>query len=239
VVLHHPRQGGRRQSVGLTADATAQRPAAQPAHRQGGRARAGDAGHRRRQVLPDGVDRETRRHQRHHVPVPVPHRAGRPDRGAEGAGVGLGERLPGERGGDGALEGTPDLPGVRVGVPRAVRGEHGDEGDAGVLADLLDVGLQDGGRVAAGHGFEHERGIHQARDDRRRLLLGGLSNGLLSVAVRDERRGQDDGRDHHPLQKEQPHGETGLTPPTRRTRSCGHADKSPAWEHVRTRSCTQ
>ena len=34
VVLHHPRQGGRRQSVRLTADPTAQRPTAQGTHGQ-------------------------------------------------------------------------------------------------------------------------------------------------------------------------------------------------------------
>jgi hypothetical protein len=227
VVLHHPRQGGRRQPVRLTADPTAERPAAQSAHGQGGRARADDAGHRRRQVLADGVDRETRRHQRHDLSAGVQDRTGRPHRRTQGAGVGLGERLPRESGCDRAAERPSDLARVRVGVPGPVRGEDRDERRAGVGPDLLDVGLQHGRRVVAGDGVEHQRGIREARDDRRGLLLGGLPNGLLRLPVGDDRRGQDDGADHEPLQREQPHGQARFTAAARRLCGHGHARSLP------------
>jgi hypothetical protein len=240
VVLDHARQLRRRQAVGLPAQPPAQRPAAECPDAEGHQRRPGDAGDGAGEVPADRLDGDAGRHQRDDVTAGVQHRAGRPHRRAEGAGVGLGEGAPGQRRLDRAAEGPADLRGVGMGVSGAVGREDGDERRPRVGADLFDVGLEHRRRIGPGDRREHQRRVREALDDRGGLLLGRLPDGLARVEVGDDRRGQDDDGDHQRLQQQQPARQARVAaPPVREERGHVHARECPAHRGAHRLPCTQ
>jgi hypothetical protein len=98
------------------------------------------------------------------------HRA---HRRPEGARVGLGERLPGQRWRDGSDEWLAELRQVGVGEAGAVGRHHGDEVGGGGRHDVHRVGLQLAARIAERERFLHKR-AHGDRGGNGETALGSI-----------------------------------------------------------------
>ncbi len=97
-------------------------------------------------------------------------------RGAQGAGVGLGEGVSGQRGRGVAEVVLADLAGGRVGVADPGRAHDDDEVDAGGVLDGQGCGFQPGGRVGAGDVSRDAGGVGDGLRERQGLAacVGGL-----------------------------------------------------------------
>jgi hypothetical protein len=214
VVLVHAAQLGRRQPVRLAAQAGADQVRARGSRPQAQQARQDRRGDLPAHLSADLLDGDARADQRPYPSGGVPDGRHGPYGGAERAGVGLGERAPGQGGGGRAQEASADLPGVGMGVPDALPAHDRDEVQPRLPAHPLGVRLERRGGIGIVQGVEHGgRTGHADRHGRGRpgrlvvQQLPDVKEGEKGAARRGDP--DDDDLEHEHLPGQAPSSESG------------------------------
>lgn len=214
-------------AVGVSAQPGVGEVGADAADHQGGAGDTDQGEQRGAQLVADRVQGDAGADQADDVVVPVVHGGDHAHGGAEGAGGGLGEDLPGEGLLDLAEVGLADAGGVGVGPADAVGVHDGDEGDAGVLADLFGVRLDDGAGVGPGGGLADGRRVGERQGDGGGLAADRVLVPVLGEEVRQDGAAGDHGGDDDDLHHEQLPGETAQRAAPGRVRGTAMSDSVP------------